>query len=334
MTTSAIHAAPDSGKMKAVAFLARERAELVDWPMDATPLKAEEVSGHTLATLISPGTELNGYTVERSAAALSGYAAVFAIDRVGAEVTDLRPGDRVFAMGNHVSYQRMPRSMVVPVPTALAPEIAVFCRLMCVGWSTLITTAARPPDRVLVTGLGPVGNLAAQVFSSAGYRVIAVDPVRGRRDLAATLGVADVREAVPSDCSSTMAVQLAVECSGHERAVLDCCKAVRKGGEVAMVGVPWKKRTDIDAFEILQTIFHRYVHLRSGWEWEVPIHDRDFTVGSMTANLAGALRWLQEGRVSVAGLAQSVQPEDAQQAWQDLLHQRGTGLTRVFDWRG
>jgi threonine dehydrogenase-like Zn-dependent dehydrogenase len=314
--------------MRAIAFAAKELAELVDWPLDAAPLRADEVAGRTLATLASPGTELNGYLAERSQPALSGYASVFEIDEVGADVRDLRPGDVVFAMGPHASRQRVHRSMAVPVPRGLEPTVAVFCRLMGVGWSTLTTTIARPPDRVLVTGLGPVGNLAAQVFAAAGYEVTAVDPVATRRDLAARHGLRDLRATAEKLGDE---VALAVECSGHERAVLDAINAVRKRGEVALVGVPWRQRCDLSAHALLHAVFHRYVVVRSGWEWEVPTLPREFACGSIVANWAAGLRWLADGRVRVDGLAARVRPQDAQRVWQDLLHKRGTP-TVVFDW--
>ncbi len=132
----------------------------------------------------------------------------------------------------------------------------MFCRLMGVSWTTLVTTTARPPDPVVVTGLGPVGNLAAQIFQAAGYAVTAVDPVASRRTLAKQVGLTDVQETVPA-----IEVALAVECSGHEQAVLDCCQHVRKRGEVVLVGVPWRKRSELSAFDLLHAVFHRYAVL-------------------------------------------------------------------------
>jgi NADPH:quinone reductase-like Zn-dependent oxidoreductase len=321
--------------MRAMAFTGRERAEIIDWPVEPSPLGAHEVRGPTLVSLISPGTELAGYRAERTTPALSGYAAVFTVRERGAAVQDLQIGDQVFCMGAHVAEQRCLARDAVRIPAGMDPAVAVFCRLMAVSWSTLVTTTARPPDRVLVTGLGPVGNLAAQIFSAAGYAVTACDPLASRRALARSLGIADVRAGVAPEVSASEplgGVHLAVECSGHERAVIDCCQVVAKRGEVVMVGVPWARRSDANAFEVLHAVFHRYVVLRSGWEWEVPRHAQEFSVGSMAANLAGALCWLQDGRVRVDGLARSVPVAACQEVWQELLTQRAVEPTAVFIW--
>ena len=115
--------------------------------------------------------------------------------------------------------------------------------------------------------------------------------------------------------------------------MLDACRMVRKRGEVVMVGVPWQRRTELLAFDLLHVVFHKYVVLRSGWEWELPRRPEDFRANSIFGNYAAALQWLADGRVDVSGVYSLVSPSDAQQAYQDLLHHRGEKPAVVFDWR-
>ena len=107
---------------------------------------------------------------------------------------------------------------------------------------------------------------------------------------------------------------------------------MRKRGEVVLIGTPWQRRTDLSAHELLHLVFHRYVVLRSGWEWELPLQEAEFRPNSIFGNMAAALRWLAEGRVRVDGLAVVLSPRAAQQAYQDLLRQRSERLTAIFDW--
>src|SRR5690349_14240738 len=162
-----------SGPAYAVTFTAREQAELLPVERDARPFGPREVAGRTLATLVSAGTELAGAYLGTSFPRAPGYAAVFEVEEAGGEMEGVRPGDRLFCMGPHRSYQRVSQEQAVPVPEGLEPADAVFARLMSVSMSTLTTTAARPPAKVLVTGLGLVGHLAAQIFSACGYEVTA-----------------------------------------------------------------------------------------------------------------------------------------------------------------
>jgi threonine dehydrogenase-like Zn-dependent dehydrogenase len=317
-----------------ITFTAREKAELLPVERNTAPLGPREVAGSTLATLVSAGTELQGAYLGTHFPAQVGYAAVFVVEQVGSEVSTLQIGDRAFCMGGHRSWQRVPVENALRVPDSLPSEQAVFARLMGVSMSTLTTTDARPPQRTLVTGLGPVGHLAAQIFHACGYVVTACDPDAVRREFAVQNGLPDVRAAVPLDDPAIAGqVALAVECSGHEQAVLDCCRAVRKRGEVTLVGVPWQRRTDLTAHALLHLIFHNYVVVRSGWEWELPLHETPFRTNSIYGNLSAALRWLEEGRVRVSNLIETALPGEAQRVYQDLLHNRWRKLAAVFDWR-
>jgi threonine dehydrogenase-like Zn-dependent dehydrogenase len=327
-----------SGTELKVLFTAKEKAEFREEPGDPKPLEAGEVAGRTLASLISPGTELNSAYLGEKFPAQPGYAAVFEVDEAGAGVKDLPLGARVLCtgpngIGGHKSRQRCPREAAVLLPQGLAPEVAVHARLMQVSMSTLTTTAARPPEKVLILGLGPVGHLAAQIFQSCGFQVIAVDPVESRRRLLQEKGVADVRAAAPANEKQLPdGIALALECSGHEQAAVDACRSVRKRGEVVLVGVPWKRRCDAAAFDLTHAVFRRMVVFRSGSEWEVARHPTEYRTGSVFGNIAAALRWLAEGRVRVDGLYEKVAPREAQRVYQDLLAGRHKTLSAVFVW--
>ena len=323
-----------SKKDYAVQFVAREQAELKAVERDPTPLAPDEIAGRSIVTLISAGTETTGsYTSEGGFPRGSGYAGVFATEAVGADVSDVKVGDCVFCMGNHRSYQRVKRDAAVPLPEELAPETGVFARLMNVSMTTLTTTTARPPERVVVTGLGIIGNLAAQNFTHAGYEVFACEPIESRRAVAIECGLKNVLPAVPVDAPDiTGTVGLVVDCSGHEQAVLDGCNVVRKKGEVVLIATPWRRYTEMYAHTILYAIFHKYVVVRSGWEWELPHQPTEFRTNSIHGNLNAGVRWLAEGRMSVAPLATKISPRDAQTAYQNLLHKRNERLTYLFDW--
>lgn len=318
--------------VRRIGFTAREQAELVVAPPPGE-LGAEQVRGRTLCTLISPGTELAWGYCGAKFPSHPGYAAVFEVQEVGARVTKLRPGQRVFCPGGHCSVQQWDESKVLPVPDGLPPETAVLARLMGVSMTTLKTTLARPGDRVMVTGAGPVGFLGAHLFARSGYEVWIVEPDERRHPPLKRAKFAGVLPCVPvNDASFAGSVALALECSGHEQAVLDACKVVRKRGEVVLVGVPWSKRTNLTAFDILHAVFHRYVVLRSGWEWEMPYAPADFQPHSIIGGFALALTWLKEGLVDTAGLVRRYNPADAQTAYQDLLHRRNDELFCLFDW--
>lgn len=317
-----------------VRITAHQQAELQTVGRDSKPLTPDELAGRSIVTLISAGTELaSAYQATSGFPRGVGYAAVFEVEAVGDEVKDIQTGDYVFCMGNHCSYQRTKRDGALPLPQGLAPETAVLARMMGVSMTTLTTTTARPPEKVLVTGLGVVGNLASQNFANCGYDVIACEPNETRRKIAEECGLKKVLPAVPVDDPNIAGkVGLVVDCSGHEQAVLDGCNVIKKRGEVVLIATPWRRYTEIDAHTILSAIFHNYVVMRSGWEWELPRYPTDFRTNNIYGNLAAALKWLSEGRIKVDNLYTKISPYDAQEAYQNLLHKRSERLTYVFDW--
>ena len=330
---------------RVVMMTSRRAVECREVEPPAARLAADEVEGAALASLISPGTELNWYYDPDPALAVAypvvpGYAAAFRVERVGSAVEGVAPGDVMLApTGPHASHQRHPSRALIKVPGGLSPSDAPFARLLAVSMTTLVTTAARPPERIGISGLGLVGHLAASVFMAAGYDVVAWDIDPARRALAAGKGItvserAPLPEGAFDDPSSSGELALVVECSGNDRAVLEACASVRKGGEVAVVGVPWRPIERVTAHELLRVIFHRFVVLRSGWEYEVPNEPAEFRHASIRENLTAAMRWLADGRVDTTSLATVVAPEDAPIVYERMLARTWPTLSAVFDWTG
>lgn len=330
------------GSEKQVLFPKAGMAEFVDCERPDAPLGPTEIEGRTLCSLISNGTELNVYLGHYERDNLSwgrfpfvpGYATSFTVEAVGAEVTDIKPGQVAYSMGLHRTFQRVERREMLPVPEGLAPESVPFARLMNVTMSTLSTTTARPPALVVVTGLGPIGLMGAKMFGRCGYAVIGVDPVPSRRETASASGVPDVREAAPTDDPKVAGkVALVLECSAHEQAVLDGIKLLQKRGELVQVGVPMTRHTEIYAQELLNAVFRQDCVLRSGTEWEVARHPTAFRANSVFGQMEAALQWMAEGSITTEELFDVLPPTDPQTIYQDILNKRREKPCVVFDWR-
>ncbi|WP_430592335.1 hypothetical protein [Humidisolicoccus flavus] len=300
----------------------------------AAALGEFEVRGSTLASLISPGTELASAFAPADPAAVAypksiGYSSVFRIEEIGASVTKHAVGDLVFSTGPHQSQQTEHENRAIPVPAGLDPTVAVFARIIAVPAAALITTNARPGDRVGIVGLGLVGHLGAKAFRASGYRVTAWDPVAERRSGLGE-GIRVLESPVLDDPEDVF--EIVVDASGHDGATVQAARVTAKNGELVLTGTPWAKRTDASAHELLHLIFHRYLHVRSGWEWQLPVEPADFRQGSVLSNFRLALDWLSRGDITVEGLSQTVSPEDAQRVFTALAERSEGPLTYVFDW--
>ena len=305
-----------------------EMAELVKCEIPQE-LPDTHIYGRTLFSAVSPGTELASAYRAKNFPAYPGYASVFRVEKCGKSVTSFRTGDIAFTMGSHRSFQLADAGGCLRVPDGLPPERAVLARLMGISMTSLITTKARSGDKVLVSGLGPVGNLCAQIFAASGYFVTAVDISAKKRAFLDSCSIKTF-ETVPDDMKGTF--QLGIDCSGHEQAVLNAADSLEKGSELVLIGVPWKKQTEIFAYDLLHIIFYRYICLRSGWEWEIPMHCSDFHSHSIFKNLLTAMEWMKSGKIKTESLTSFERPENCQCVYQALLKGEYQALFPVFKW--
>lgn len=335
---------PDSRTTTEIVFPRRGEVELRSYR--DRPLGGGEVRGRTLASVDSPGSALAALTGAgpMTFPGRPGHGAVFQVEETGAEVAGIAPGDTLFCQGSNRSTQQFAPRLTLPVPRGLDAATAVLARLMGVSMTTLMTTAARPGDLVVVTGLGPVGYLAAHLFRISNYEVVAVDPAPRRRRHAEASGLARVYPALPADDPAIAGkAALVVECSGHEAAVAAACSVVRMGAELVLVGTPWVRRTDLFAHDVLKAVFYKIMTLRGGWEYELPLrrrefehggHNRDYTLAAQTvfSGYEKALRWLADGKIPLAGLLRKVSPQDAAAVYAALRRQEQDELFLVWDW--
>ena len=99
-------------------------------------------------------------------------------------------------------------------------------------------------DAVLITGLGPVGLAAAMLCRALGAnRIIGIDVVRERMDLATRMGLCDhVLTAGPDNVAEVKnltgghGVERAVDCSANDKARLTAIQATRKWGKICFIG--------------------------------------------------------------------------------------------------
>src|SRR5581483_9700498 len=102
-----------------------------------------------------------------------------------------------------------------------------------------------PGDRVLVTGAGPIGALAALCAAAAGAASVYVsEPNAARRARAEALGVATVLDPTAVDVpallheeSDGVGVDVAIECSGHPNGFDAAVRSLRRRGTLAQTGL-------------------------------------------------------------------------------------------------
>lgn len=328
--------------IRRVVFNGPHTAALEPVELDTAALGPTEIVIQSEASLISQGTEGAAYQGklmpggrEQRYPQRPGYANVARVIETGGTDGPFAVGDRVFTMANHASHARIDTAtqLCVRAPEDLPAHLAVFTRLAMVSMSTLRTSTARLGDRAAVVGLGMVGNLAAQLCQIAGMPTTGIDVIDWRCDLATSCGVETVLRS-PGEDVLRPEHALVIEATGSEGGAKTGMRLVQPHGELSLVGSQWGKGgQDMDALRFLGSIFEQYVHIRSGWEWQLPTLPTSFGPSSLTHSAGAILRWIADGRLQVEPLlSHRVAPEDASTVYGEMVSNKDRYLGVVFDW--
>ncbi len=127
-----------------------------------------------------------------------GMEAAGVVEAVGAEVSGLKPGDRVayaMALGAYAEYQVVPAGKVVHVPEGVTMEQAAAAMLqgMTAHYLTRSTYMLKPGDTALVhAAAGGAGQLVVQMAKSAGAWVIGTVSTEAKAAIAREAGCDEV----------------------------------------------------------------------------------------------------------------------------------------------
>ncbi len=126
-----------------------------------------------------------------------------------------------------------------PVPGSLSDDAAALVEPLAVGVYAAWKARLAIGQRVLVTGAGPIGLLAAAVARSAGAsEVVVTDAQAARLPLATRMGATEVVDAGRgADELAGRGFDVLVECSGATAALHAGLRAVREGGRAVVVGM-------------------------------------------------------------------------------------------------
>jgi 2-desacetyl-2-hydroxyethyl bacteriochlorophyllide A dehydrogenase len=230
------------------------------------PLAAGEVRLRTLFSGISAGTELTAYRGTnpylhkrwdndrrlfaadgRTGAAYPlrgwGYEECGEIVELGAEIADLRVGQRVFGTWGHRTSHVVTAEYVRGriLPPEVDPALGIFSQIGAIALNGILDAQSNLGETVAIFGLGVVGQLTAQLARCSGARVIAVDLLESRRELAQRLGadiVLDGRGASETikELTSGRGADTCIEASGSTVALHEAVRACAYSARVVALG--------------------------------------------------------------------------------------------------
>lgn len=118
-----------------------------------------------------------------------GYCNVGRVVALGSGVTGFQVGDRVVSNGSHSELVTVPELLCAKIPAAISDSAACFTVLGSIGLQGIRLAKPTFGEVFLVSGLGLIGLLTAQLLAAQGCRVLGLDPDPDKCSLAESLGV-------------------------------------------------------------------------------------------------------------------------------------------------
>jgi threonine dehydrogenase-like Zn-dependent dehydrogenase len=172
------------------------------------------------------------------------------------------------ANGGNAPYLLAPASSLVPLPDELSfVEGAAIACGTGTAYSALKRLDVSGRDTLAIFGQGPVGLAATQLATAMGARVIAIDPLAARRDLACQLGAAvaldpqatPVVEAI-RELTHGEGADATLDCTGQPEPRANCAKAARPWGRACFVG-----EQGTATFDMSPDVIHKQLTMYGSW---------------------------------------------------------------------
>lgn len=174
-----------------------------------------------------------------------GYCNVGKVIAVGEGVSEFKVGDRVASNGQHAEFVSIPKNLVAHIPDNVTDEQAAFTVIGSIGLQGIRLLNPTLGETVVVTGLGLIGLLTAQLLVANGCKVIGSDIDENKLALAKQWGIipfnprnGDVVKFVEENTNGVGADGVIITASAKtDEIISQAAKMSRKRGRIILVGV-------------------------------------------------------------------------------------------------
>jgi 2-desacetyl-2-hydroxyethyl bacteriochlorophyllide A dehydrogenase len=327
---------------KAIVFQAPMKVICQEMDDVSHALGIDEILVKKIYSLISTGTELaclRGIESWFNMPAVPGYCCVSEVVKVGENVS-YAEGDILFHYGEHSRYQVINQNeFIFQIKDTSNLKLVPMLRMATIAFTAIRVSDVELGDWVSVTGLGLVGNMAAQLATLSGGYVIGIDPSDMRREKAKLCGIPYLfNEGIKNDImeiTDGQGVHTAIEATGIPQVAYDILDSIGYHGEIILLGTP-RGDTTVNLADVLS-----YSHIdgkgsitfKGAHEWRYPLNKNQFIKHSIERNTEICMKLIQDRKLCVEELISHViTPEKAPEVYLDINMNRDEYLGIIIDW--
>lgn len=268
-----------------------------------------------------------------------GYTAAGIVKEVGSEVKDIAVGDRVVVYwGKHKKNITISRENVVKIPDGISTKEASMALIPTFPLAAIRKTRLEIGESAMVMGLGILGIFAVQQLRVAGaYPIIAVDPVKERRELALRLG-ADYALDPTEECFVETAkllsgggVNVCIEVTGLGIGLVQALDCMQKMGRVALLGCTRSSKFEIDYYG---KVHGRGITLIGAHTRARPELESAPGLWTHEDDMKAIFRLVEGKRLSLKDIISEIHsPTEAQTVYSRLANEKNFPIGVLFDWK-
>ncbi len=335
-------------KTKQIVFTKPYAAELLE--SECLPPKKDEVTVSLEYSAISSGTEKANFIGLRNGTNISedeeavfprtvGYSAAGIVSEVGCGITDIKIGDKVVVYwGKHKKDITVNRNNVFKIPDGVSTQEASMTLISTFPLAAVRKTRLEIGESAMVMGLGILGVFAVQELKAAGaYPVIAVDPVKERREFALKMGADYALDPTGGNfvkdvtALSDGGVNVCIEVTGLGVGLIQALDCMKRMGRVALLGCTRSSHFEIDYYG---KVHGRGISLIGAHTMARPKTESSAGLWTDADDLKAILNLIKGGRLNFKDMICEIHsPNEANKIYNRLANEKNFPIGVLFDWR-
>lgn len=334
-------------KRKAVIINCPNSVDLIEEDIDDQSLKADELFIESIVSVISPGTELSRvYGLKKGATypARPGYCCVGKVIRKGSDVNAVEEGDRVLFLGTHASHHRISLhseegKILYKLDQALLSEEGAMIMMCWIALNGILPVDVKLFDTVAVFGLGNLGLFVSIYYQSMGVKVIGIDPVSHRCDVARGLKLAHVVDCAPQDQIKTimdvtnkLGADIVIDATGLSPVIETAIAVTARYGTVVLLGSPRVDYTT-NITPMLNAIHMRNLKVLGALNQLYPFEASEGDRITKRKGMDHIAKLMRDKTIDVNQfISHRIHPKDIMSAYDALMNHKETTTSVVIDW--
>ncbi|MFW9924075.1 MAG: bi-domain-containing oxidoreductase [Candidatus Thorarchaeota archaeon] len=278
-----------------------------------------------------------------------GYSTAGKVIAVGKNVTNFSPGDLVACAGGgfatHAEIVEIPKNLVCKIPENVSLKEASLTTLGAIALQGIRRAKPTLGETFVVTGLGLLGQLTCQMLSSAGIKVIALDLIDARLEIAKKNGAELVLNPTKGDIEQqimkfthNIGADGVIICAATQSSepVHQAMRVSRKKGRIIIVGAVGMELERSLMYEKELDFFISTSYGPGRYDSKYEADGNDYPIGYVrwteNRNMQAFLELLAVKKINLANIIEYEFPvEEAEQAFAIVREKSPLGIVLKYD---